>query len=67
MYLKVASGLGRSCKLTKILSKLTNIFLINKIAGTKIYQFYSFTESLLSNHISKNEKILCLHSSQKFV
>jgi len=69
MYLKVASGLGHLYKVTKILSKLTNIFLIDKIARSKIYRFYSFAESLSSDHdhISKNEKILYLCSSQKFV
>jgi len=37
MYSKVASGHGQSYKLTKILPKLSNIFLIDKIAGLKIY------------------------------
>jgi len=44
MYSKVANGLGHSYKLTKILPKLTNIFLIDKIAGLKVYRFYSFQE-----------------------
>jgi len=59
MCSKFVSGLGHSYK-------LTNIFLINKIAGSKIYRFYSFAENLSSDHISKNAKIFYSHSSQMF-
>jgi len=36
---QVASGFGHLYKLTKILLKLTNIFLIDKISGSKVYRF----------------------------
>jgi len=39
MHLKIAIGLGHSYKLTKILLKLTSIFLIDKIEGSKVYNF----------------------------
>jgi len=54
MYSKVASGLRHSYKFIKIVLKLMNIFLLDKIEGSKVYQFCSFEESLYQFIISKN-------------